>query len=95
MAHQVALSADFVKLMYLAIDEVGRELGMAPRHHSVVINDRWHLVYCFANPLHQRRFRVVPKPDDPPRTRPFALCESRIGFGTRVGSEPDVLWGKK
>jgi hypothetical protein len=56
--HQVILPASLCTGVNLDIhDAFCRDLSRAPRRHSVVINDEWHIVHCFAQEAHANLFR--------------------------------------
>jgi hypothetical protein len=51
--HQVIVPADRCTGANSAvIDSLCRNLTLGPRHHSIFHQDRWHLVYCFADTAH-------------------------------------------
>jgi hypothetical protein len=39
------------------VESLCGNLAMGPRHHSLFHQDRWHLVYCFADAAHADLFR--------------------------------------
>jgi hypothetical protein len=56
--HQVILPADrCTGANGAAMDNFCTNLALGPRHHSLFYEDRWHLVYCFANAAHADLFR--------------------------------------
>ena len=58
--HQVIVPADWhltIPSQGLFVD--GRKLSLAPRKHSVVVNDEWHTIYCFAEELDAEAFRTL------------------------------------
>jgi len=55
--HQVALSAETVQAYFFAIRQIGENLGMAPRGHSVRHNGKSYVVYCFADRVSAEQFR--------------------------------------
>jgi hypothetical protein len=54
--HQVALPSSQVVREFGAIEAFCRDLSRAPRGHSVVHENQWFNVYCFADPDHAQRF---------------------------------------
>jgi hypothetical protein len=55
--HQVIVSADRCTGANSAvIESLCKTLTLGPRHHSVFHQDRWHLVYCFADAAHAELF---------------------------------------
>jgi hypothetical protein len=57
--HQVLVLAQ--KVVGKALDKViafHAELGVPVKTHSIRKDDRWHLLYCFADPQHAARFQV-------------------------------------
>jgi hypothetical protein len=66
--HQVALRADLGTGKNTAIiHEFCKGLSLCPRGHSVVWEDEWFKVYCFADPAHAELFmaRFGGEPFDP------------------------------
>jgi len=56
--HQVIVPADRCSSANRAvIESLCRNLTLGPRHHSLFHQDRWHLVYCFADAAHADLFR--------------------------------------
>jgi hypothetical protein len=56
--HQVIVSADRCAGANSAtIESLCKTLTLGPRHHSVFHQDRWHLVYCFADAAHAELFQ--------------------------------------
>jgi hypothetical protein len=56
--HQVIVSADRCTGANSAvIESLCKTLTLGPRHHSVFHQDRWHLVYCFADAAHADHLR--------------------------------------
>jgi hypothetical protein len=55
--HQVALPADQCSGKNTAvIHEFCKNLSLCSRGHSVMWNDAWFNVYCFADPAHAEQF---------------------------------------
>jgi len=55
--HQVALLADKCTGKNTAIiHEFCKGLSLCPRGHSVMWEDEWYKVFCFAEPVHAERF---------------------------------------
>jgi hypothetical protein len=50
---------------------LGRWPSMCPRHHSVIVNDCWHTIYCFSDPAEAEDFRKTFQAErfDPKRRR--------------------------
>jgi hypothetical protein len=56
--HRVILPADrCTGADGTAMDNFCTNLALGPRHHSLFYEDRWHLVYGFANAAHADLFR--------------------------------------
>jgi hypothetical protein len=56
--HQVAVPADVVRQRFAEVDTAKRELGAAPRGHSVFHGDTWYTVVCFADAANAEVFRL-------------------------------------
>ena len=57
--HQIMLpSREVVGANYNVIHEFCRDLSLCPRGHSVVKDDEWHNVFCFADKEHAERFQA-------------------------------------
>jgi hypothetical protein len=55
--HQVALLADKCTGANTAIiHEFCKDLSLCPRGQSVMWEDEWYKVFCFAEPVHAERF---------------------------------------
>jgi hypothetical protein len=57
-SHQIVIRADLYSgsshrtVQYFCVG-----LSLAPRNHSVVIDDHWHVVFCFADKADAEKFR--------------------------------------
>jgi hypothetical protein len=56
--HQIILPSDDVKASYKEMHEFCAELSLCPRGHSIVHDDRWHHVFCFADRSHAEKFQA-------------------------------------
>src|SRR4051812_22849468 len=57
--HQVILPADACTGQNSKIiDEFCADLSLCSRNHSVVKNDEWHLIFCFAEKDHAEKFKA-------------------------------------
>lgn len=57
--HQIMLPADDVNGQnYDVIHEFCAELSLCPRGHSIMRNDKWHHVFCFAQREHAEKFQA-------------------------------------
>ena len=57
--HQVAVLATECRGSHgRFIDACCLDLSVCERHHSVFHEDKWWIVYCFADPEHAEKFRV-------------------------------------
>jgi hypothetical protein len=55
--HQVMLPAnDCTGQNYNVIHEFCADLSLCPRGHSIMKNDEWHRVFCFADAPHAGKF---------------------------------------
>src|SRR5437870_10877932 len=55
--HQVMLPADQCLGQHNVIAEFCANLSLCPRGHSLVVSDKWHRVFCFAEIAHAEKFQ--------------------------------------
>jgi len=57
--HQVVIRADhYSGSSYRTVQHFCVGLSLAPRNHSVVIDDRWHVVFCFSDKADAEKFKL-------------------------------------
>jgi hypothetical protein len=56
--HQIVIRADhYSGSNYRTVQYFCVGLSLAPRNHSVVIDDRWHVVFCFSDKADGEKFK--------------------------------------
>lgn len=93
--HQVIVPADWrLTIPPRGLFIGGRKLSLAPRHHSVFMSDRWHIVHCFAEEADAEAFRAQTGGErfDPKRRgrgRNWARVKADGAGGRSPGAGPD------